>query len=510
VILPSNWSDTTPTIASLTFAYLADFGHSKNAIVMVAGADMYRTDGIVPSRLDDTFSNINSANISNFSDIVGDYSNDPTYGVFTTPGPLLMTIASDRNSNWVVLGQGFEAGTGVEKSIVRTSTDDGQTWSDISISPPFVTRTSNSYLYYNNGRYFLAQPGSVYRADSSNLSSWTNTGVMITSAGAAMAFSNTKIIVSDKASATSFVSLDNGTTWNGLPGSDAPPAGAYSNVELNQAFGTWVAALTSNTGVSPELFTYSYSNAATVATGSNWTSGNTYPGYARGVDFDGSYFSLVHDSNSNRSILVTDTDMNLLDISPVVTDANIVQPPYTRRVASRIAEVPTVTSITFNTLVSSSTGTVFQAPSKSDFTLFQYCGTNIPVSVTATSNYIYYYASNLPQGLRLALDVSGVFADISGIPSRFSTSTQDSTIYARVPQDGTGAELQLTFRVLVPFVLKRQDGAGSYTSFLRQYVTVNGAQAARDSVALPVEVRPIGEFMHPGAPMVITDSNCPC
>jgi hypothetical protein len=477
---------------------------------MVAGADMYRTDGIVPSRLDDTFSNINSANISNFSDIVGDYSNDPTYGVFTSPGPLLMTIASDRNSNWVALGQGFESGTGVEKSIVRTSTDDGQNWSDISISPPFVTRTSNSYLYYNNGRYFLAQPGSVYRADSSNLSSWTDTGIMITSAGAAMAFSNTKIIVSDKASATSFVSLDNGTTWNGLPGSDAPPAGAYSNVELNQAFGTWVAALTSNTGGSPELFTYYYSNAATVATGSNWTSGNTYPGYARGVDFDGSYFSLVHDSNSNRSIFVTDTDMNPLDISPVVTDANIVQPPYTRRALSRLAEVPTVTSITFDNALGSSFSTTFTTPTNADRTLFQYCGTNIPVQVTPTSNYIYYYASNLPQGLRLALDPSGVFADISGVPSRFTPNSQSSTIYARVPAENVGADLNMSFRVLVPFVMKKQDNASSYTAFLRQYAIVNGAQASRDSVALPVETRPIGEFMHPGAPMVITDSNCPC
>lgn len=505
VILPSNWSDTTPTLASLTFAYLGDFGHSKNAIVMVAGADMYRVDNIIPSRLDDTLSNINSANISNFSDIVGDYSNDPTYGVFTTPGPLLMTIASDRNSNWVVLGQGFEAGTGVEKSIVRTSTDDGQNWSDISISPPFVTRTSNSYLYYNNGRYFLAQPGSVYRADSSNLSSWTDTGIMITSAGAAMAFSNTKIIVSDKASATSFVSLDNGTTWNGLPGSDAPPAGAYSNVELNQAFGTWVAALSSNAS----SFTYSYSNAATVAAGSNWASGNTYSGLAGGIDFDGSYF--FFDSvfaGSNRSILVTDTDMNLLDIAPVGTDANIVQPPYTRRALSRLAEVPTVTSITFDSFVGAST--VFELPTKPDITLFQYCGVNIPVEVTPTSNYIYYYASNLPRGLRLVLDPTGSSADISGVPSLFTPQTESSTLYARIPSENAGAELQLEFRVILPYVMKKQDGASGYTAWLRHYVNVNGAQNARDSVVFPTQVQPLGQFTAPPAPSVVTDSNCPC
>jgi hypothetical protein len=508
VILPSNWSDTTPSLASLTFAYLGDFGHSKNAIVMVAGADMYRTDGIVPSRLDDLLSNVNSANISNFSDIVGDYSNDPTYGVFTTPGPLLMSIASDRNSNWVVLGQGFEASTGVEKSIVRTSTDDGQNWSDISISPPFVTRTSNSYLYYNNGRYFLAQPGSVYRADSSNLSSWTNTGVTITSAGAAMAFSNTKILVSDKASATSFVSLDNGTTWNALPGSDAPPAGAYSNVELNQAFGTWVATLTSNTGVSPELSTYFYSNAAIGAAGGGWGQGSTYPGYGRGVDFDGLYFSLIYDSNSNRSIFPMDTDLNPLDISPVDTDANIVQPPYTRRALSRLAEVPTVTSITFDSFVGAST--VFELPTKPDITLFQYCGVNIPVEVTPTSNYIYYYASNLPRGLRLVLDPTGSSADISGVPSLFTPQTESSTLYARIPSENAGAEFQLEFRVILPYVMKKQDGASGYTAWLRHYVNVNGAQNARDSVVFPTQVQPLGQFTAPPAPSVVTDSNCPC
>jgi hypothetical protein len=509
VNLPSEWNDTTPTLATpLTFAYLSDFGHSKNSIVMVAGADMYRATSIVATDTRDTFTRIDSStNISSFSDIVGDYSNDPTYGPFTSPGPLLMTIASDGNSNWVALGQGFVSSSGVEKTIVRTSTDDGENWSDISISPPFVTRTSNSYMYYNQGRYFLAQPNSVYRADGSNLSTWTNTGLTISSAGAAMAFSNTKIIVSDKASANSFVSLDNGTTWNGLPGSDAPPAGAYSNVELNQAFGTWVAALTSNTGP-PGLFTYSYSNTATAATGSNWASGNTYPGYARSVDFDGSYFSIVHDSNSNRSIFVTDTDMNPLDISPVVTDANIVQPPYTRRVASRLAGVPTVTSITFDSFVGAST--TFQLPTKADFTLFQYCGVDIPVQVTPTSNYIYYYASNLPRGLRLALDPTGTSADISGVPSLFTSQSETSTLYARIPSENAGAELPIQFRVILPYVMKKQDGASGYTAWLRHYVNVNGAQNARDSVVFPTQVQPLGQFTAPPAPSVVTDSNCPC
>jgi hypothetical protein len=508
-ILPSIWFNTTPALLSLTFGYLSDFGHSKNSIVMVTGSDMYRATSIVASNADDAFAKIDSStNVLGFSDIVGDYSNDPTYGPFTSPGPLLMTIASDGNSNWVALGQGFEASSGVEKSIVRTSTDDGENWLDISVSPPFVTRTSNSYLYYNQGRYFLAQPGSVYRADSSNLSSWTDTGIMITSAGAAMAFSNTKIIVSDKASATSFVSLDNGTTWNGLPGSDAPPAGAYSNVQLKQAFGTWVAALTSNTGVPPESFTYYYSNAATTATGSNWTVGNTFTGHGDGVDFDGSYFLFTNTVLSNRNMVVTDENMNLLDSNVIGTNAEVVQPPYTRRIASRLAGVPTVSSITFDSFVGNSTA--FQLPTKTDITLFQYCGVDIPVQVTPTSNYIYYYASNLPRGLRLALDPTGSSADISGVPSLFTSQSETSTLYARIPSENAGAELPIQFRVILPYVMKKQDGASGYTAWLRHYVNVNGAQNARDSVVFPTQVQPLGQFTSPPAPSVVTDSNCPC
>jgi hypothetical protein len=87
----------------------------------------------------------------------GTISNVPSYGVFTSPGPLLMSIATDKASNWVVVEQGFNSNTGGEYSVIRTSANDGLTWTDVSVSP-FVVRSSNSYLHYNNGRYFLAQP----------------------------------------------------------------------------------------------------------------------------------------------------------------------------------------------------------------------------------------------------------------------------------------------------------------------------------------------------------------
>ncbi len=106
--------------------------------------------------------------------------------------------------------------------------------------------------------------------------------------------------------------------------------------------------------------------------------------------------------------------------------------------------------------------------------------------------------------MRLVLDSSGIAADVSGIPSLFTPEPSRATLYARDPVFNAVVSTTFDYRVLIPFLLKKQGGASDYTAFLRQYVTVNGAQAARDSVALPVQERPLGEFMSPDAPSVIT------
>jgi hypothetical protein len=62
----------------------------------------------------------------------------------------------------------------------------------------------------------------------------------------------------------------------------------------------------------------------------------------------------------------------------------------------------------------------------------------------------------------------------------------------------------LTFTVNVPRIIRKQDGAGAYTSLLRQYTEVLGAQNARDNRALPAQETKLGEFMSPYAPDVVT------
>jgi hypothetical protein len=79
-------------------------------------------------------------------------------------------------------------------------------------------------------------------------------------------------------------------------------------------------------------------------------------------------------------------------------------------------------------------------------------------------------------------------------------------VFARDPATNTTATLPIRNRVILPFIVKKQAGAADYTAFLRQYVAVNGAQASRDSVALPGQERNLGEFMSPEAPSVITQT----
>ena len=506
----SNWLNNYVVASPIGgFGFLSDFAHSKDTFILVAGSEMWRADSISSSTVD-TISRISGGDISGVPDTVGDYSNVPSYGVFTAPGPLMMSIATDRNSNWTALGQGFNSNTGDEYSIVRTSSNDGLTWTDVSVST-FVVRSRDSFMHYNNGRYFLAQPNSVYYADASSITQWSNTSLTIGARAASLAFSNNTILATDRFSGAMFVSSNNGTSWSGYTSN--LPGAPFVTTELSYGFGTWVAA--QNYGGQGSLY---YSNAATTAAGSNWVYAfTTTTGDIQGVDYDGQYFfSSVNYTPSNRSIYLTNSAFTF-PAQENLTNADNVSPVSTRRMGSRLSGYSSGPALI--STVSNST-TTFTAPTSSNYDLFEYLGTgyNIPVQLTPSSNFIYYYALGLPQGLRLVLDASGIAADISGTPTEFIPEPRRTTLYAREPISNVVSSKPVDFRVLVPFILKTQGGASGYTAFLRQYAEVNGAQGARDSVALPVQEYPIGEFASPGAPDVVTQtvdpkcfstSNCP-
>jgi hypothetical protein len=117
--------------------------------------------------------------------------------------------------------------------------------------------------------------------------------------------------------------------------------------------------------------------------------------------------------------------------------------------------------------------------------------------------YFFISADDLPAGLTF----NPVTNIISGKPAEQGTFT--TTVYA-IDDNGV-SEVQYTFTVNIPRLIRKQDGAGAYTSLLKQYTEVLAAQSARDSRALPTQLVRLGEFMSP-VPVPVTtktfNTNC--
>lgn len=143
-------------------------------------------------------------------------------------------------------------------------------------------------------------------------------------------------------------------------------------------------------------------------------------------------------------------------------------------------------------------GPTFTSPATTSYVLYQYARI-APIQLSATgSGQIYFFVetADIPPGIsynRLTNQLTGSSVQIG----------KDSiTFYA---QDDNGiTKLVLNFTTVVPRVIRKQDGAGAYTSLLRQYTEVLGAQNSRDNRVLPTQERALGEFMSPEAPDVDT------
>jgi hypothetical protein len=444
--------------------------------MLTSGKNIYRstTDG-------STWSLVPASDISSFSNIVGGYFNAPP--ISTTPGAALFPIASDGNSNWLILGNGYDtASSYAQRTVVRTSSNGGLTWIDSILTTPILPGLSNgqlnnppSRLYYNQGRYFLANGSGYfsYRADVSTLGIWLDAPSAIPPEVVAFGFSND--IVLGGSGTTLYKSVNNGESWTTIPWSGT------TIVDI-QYVGSNLWYISDSNGL------YSSSNANDFA-----LLGNTA---ARLFGYDGASYYGFFDSNSILRSLVIPFDSNVFStIGSTDLSMTAVSQVATRiiRSGSTAAQLSPVTNTSS-----------FIEPTALDYTFLQFVGANIPIRLAPTSEFIYYYATDLPQGMRLVLDPSGISADISGIPTLYNAGGQRTLIFAREPIASNITSLSIGTRVVSPFVLKPQSSAAGYTAFLRQYVEVNAAQGARDSVALPVEENPIGKFTSPGAPDVIT------
>jgi len=227
--------------------------------------------------------------------------------------------------------------------------------------------------------------------------------------------------------------------------------------------------------------------------GSNWNV------FTQTQDPSGTWVSKLYSSPDIAASSWPSVDLSFSAI-PQNSDRRFVtytRAQYLRPSASRIIDVTITTNSGLGIGPSIS-------PPSSSFLLYQYVAMSLQLSAIGTGQiYFFISADDLPAGLTF----NPVTNIISGKPAEQGTFT--TTVYA-IDDNGV-SEVQYTFTVNIPRLIRKQDGAGAYTSLLKQYTEVLAAQSARDSRALPTQLVRLGEFMSP-VPVPVTtktfNTNC--
>jgi hypothetical protein len=392
------------------------------------------------------------------------------------------------SSNALMIGGMMGAGTSMARS-----TNLGSTWS--SVTGAFQGE--------------LAQ----YSLDNSSI--WVATGSDYTTIAGPPA----PILpdVAPPAVTTIRYSTDQGATWS-------PATGGFDvfGYDLMYANGVWVAS-----GVNVKQLTGLFTPGLKYSTnGINWQDLNvtgtivtatvgcpTPPLEVGPVMYDGFRwyaFTNIYQGGAYTTRLFLTLTSSISDIWIIKPSSTQFPPQTTGRLSMSVfkggflptRELNTPTStITFGNLP----GPVFRAPVQQTFYLFQYIPISpIQLAATQATGRIYFFvvSSTLPPGLSFDRNTSSIY----GTPAQ--TGTFSTTIYAK--DDNGSTLLILTFIVSVPRIVRQQDGAGAYTSLVRQYTQVNAAQNARDNRVFPAIDSTLGEFMAPPAPDVVTQTIDPC
>jgi hypothetical protein len=522
---PSNW--TTRYTFSNVEGPGYDLARNSNVFVAVLGSNIIRSVdyGV-------TWSQIDQSNITTVSNVFGLQYSGVSFIFPPSPQPRLRlakptfsAIATDGGSNWWAIGMGTmgaAAAAWTQVSVVRKSTDNGLTWTDISLSgttvSPLILQTSKAS--YNQGRLFYTgrqtgatsgvsfQANAFYYADVSDITTWTKPLTTLGEQGAitGIAFSNSTVFaVGDASNGTAtFVSTDNGTTWssgtNPNPGPGSITTG-YKNVDVFQKYGRWFLGgkaagfgvlnsssnLTDWEGRTSSVGTYS----ATTENGITWIS-----------------------VGAGTNIQATKWTSDGLLINGETITNNIAAGEEVKRLYSDTTVTPSNPTLTFSIPYDAS-GIGFTSPTQTQYTNWQFVP--IPtIDVVATNpvpgKFMYYYASGLPRGLTLNLDASGIESSITGTSSQYNDTFQRVVLYAALnPGEGGGgvAAFPITMRTILPTVQKQQTSAGSWTSLVRQYTVVNAAQNSLNGKTLPSTEPPLGEFTRPEPPDAVNVLPCP-
>jgi hypothetical protein len=468
---------------------------------MLRSADAGATWSLVPS------SNIQSIDVSGGPPLIA----PPAAPTYYPPKPLFGCIATDGTSNWLALASGAGVnGVGPPNTILRTSSDNGVTWSDISTST-VLPITRNTKLFYSNGRYIVLAGESnatnpLLYADASTVSTWTAPIGLTGSILRDLASSNGTIVVvgddmnGSTIASTCFVSSNAGTVWSPL--SPQPFVGTYSDLAVNTityAYGQWVVGGRESTRIA-------------VSASSNlisWTTASGNVGTATCSVEDGGAWQV----GGGSSWLTGLWDANGA-IGWTGTTGPVVQFGSKRMTSTSVSSgVPTLTM----SIVNDPSGIAFVSPTQTSYTNWQFVPiSTIPILATnpVPGSFLYYYATGLPRGLTLNLDASGIEASITGTSTQYSDASQRVVLYATLSPGGGGggvSALPLSMRTILPTVQKQQTSAGAWTSLLRQYTVVNAAQNSVNGKTLPSTEPPLGEFTRPQPPDSVSatgDPNC--
>lgn len=222
------------------------------------------------------------------------------------------------------------------------------------------------------------------------------------------------------------------------------------------------------------------------------------------INYDGSNWNLFRTDGSDTKLYSTSSISNgasqwaATTVSSLVTGSNPVvaytRPQYLRTTGS---DNPNINIYLYFDLALGE-GPVISSPTDRSFLLYQYVPMSIQLVASQVSGNAYFFitGSELPPGLTF----NPLTNLITGKPA---DNRQYSTrVFA---QDASGITLEyFNFSISVPRVVRKQDGAGAYTSLLKQYTEVLSAQSGRDQRMLPNQTTALGEFMSPVPPTVVT------
>lgn len=370
------------------------------------------------------------------------------------------------------------------------STDGGFSWSDVCGS----FEQEVAYFNFDNSATWIATGSSLYQTrntptysgDTDTIKYSTDQGVNWSNAVGAFNMMGYEVVYGSNTWLASGVSYD-GANYNiGLKYST--DGVRWSNVDLSTNY-LFSDISGSFTQAPLPLGSIRYD-------GSNWSI------FVQRYDSNNTnYVSEIYThNNTDLSSGWTATDVTS-QFNSVSNDSNRRFVAFTRPqfLRSSIARDITVT-LTFTTKIG--LGPALTSPSQTTFLQYQYVPI-APIQLEADDAYFFIDAAELPPGLSF----NPLTRQITGKP--IQPGSFSTRVYAK---NNNGVTLTvLSFTVNIPRIVRKQDGAGAYTSLLKQYTEVLAAQSARDNKALPTQETRLGEFMSPVPAKVTTqtfNTNC--